>query len=190
MDPNEALRAIRLYVERIKAGPASPADLDDNELAEWWLDEAEQLATHVEGLDQWLSRNGFLPTAWAVTRIPGVVLTEEQADTAAEALDYAAEDMRYRADNHADDEEHEANLRKSADAFSELNRMLWAAEKAGDEQPYGRHAEPLGPPNPAHAEWVDDPEPHKYDQHPTLEDEEGCLVCTVCGQHVGAPWHG
>lgn len=54
MDPNETLRRIRDLAEKINAKPAV------HYLAAY----AEELAEHVEALDGWLSKGGFLPRGW------------------------------------------------------------------------------------------------------------------------------
>lgn len=56
MDPNEALRIIRMFAERIMNG-----DTDNDERRA--LD-GESLAEHVQALDAWLAKGGFLPTVW------------------------------------------------------------------------------------------------------------------------------
>lgn len=45
---------------------------------------------------------------------------------------------------------------------------------------------------PTNPDEVEDWEeyPHPYNQNAEgIEDEEGCLVCTVCGDHAASPWH-
>lgn len=51
MDPNANLAEQRRIVARVTRGKASDGDLD-------------RLAELVEALDGWLSKGGFLPTAW------------------------------------------------------------------------------------------------------------------------------
>lgn len=73
MDPNEALTAIRERVARLGVLCDSEqlqqllASLDvtqpSAEMSEL-VGEASELVEYVEGLDQWLSRGGFLPAAW------------------------------------------------------------------------------------------------------------------------------
>lgn len=53
MDPNAALDAIRALVARL-------VESDDPDAA--------RLAETVDGLDNWMSKAGFLPDAWAVDR--------------------------------------------------------------------------------------------------------------------------
>jgi hypothetical protein len=55
MDPNETLRMLRLTIKQMRA--------DDNELIR--KAHADEIAEYVEALDEWLSRGGFLPSAWA-----------------------------------------------------------------------------------------------------------------------------
>jgi hypothetical protein len=52
MDPDAALKEMRALVEEV---------LHDNNPSE---EAAERLSELVEGLDGWISRGGFLPTAW------------------------------------------------------------------------------------------------------------------------------
>lgn len=52
MDPNAALAEIRELVAKID----SP---------DWHHTDASRLCDLVDGLDQWMSRGGFLPVAWA-----------------------------------------------------------------------------------------------------------------------------
>jgi hypothetical protein len=58
MDPNEALRRIR----------AAIADLQSAESSSAVSVAADELAEHTQALDEWMSRGGFLPTAWAAGR--------------------------------------------------------------------------------------------------------------------------
>lgn len=51
MDPNTALARMRALTERA----------DSQQLT---LEEGFELAELISGLDQWLSRGGFLPTDW------------------------------------------------------------------------------------------------------------------------------
>jgi len=54
MDPNELLRLLRLTIKqmRVDTDPAIK------------LAHAEEIAEYVENLDEWLSRDGFLPADW------------------------------------------------------------------------------------------------------------------------------
>lgn len=96
-----------------------------------------------------------------------------------------ADDLRARAIQQADAVLHPHGLRAPmqdlarmlARTITELDRYL-----SGGGDPPEAWTAPSIP-------WNDDPAPHEYDQHPTREDEGGCLVCTVCGDHAGAPWH-
>ena len=62
MDPNEALRLIRAYIAQMKVEDTTPlresADLFN------FVQHARDLAETVEGLDEWLSKDGFLPADW------------------------------------------------------------------------------------------------------------------------------
>ena len=55
MDPNETLRIMRSFSERI---------LKANDTTEWTAASAHILADHIDALDVWLSNGGTLPTAW------------------------------------------------------------------------------------------------------------------------------
>ena len=57
MDPDEALRLLRVAVERVWA------DGDRSSLA-------EEVAERVEALDDWLSGGGFPPAAWSGRSAP------------------------------------------------------------------------------------------------------------------------
>ncbi len=54
VDPNQTLEEIRALVEAIQADDAAD-DLPEK---------ADELATLVQALDEWLSNRGFLPAAW------------------------------------------------------------------------------------------------------------------------------
>lgn len=54
MDPSETLRIIRLTIAQMRA----------DEHPDIRKAHADELAEHVEALDEWLSRGGFLPSAW------------------------------------------------------------------------------------------------------------------------------
>lgn len=60
MDPNEALRIIRLTIKQLRieaptsVSPARPE----------FIQHARDLAETVAGLDEWLSADGILPEAW------------------------------------------------------------------------------------------------------------------------------
>ena len=61
MDPNEALRMIRRIVdERNRVGATG-----DEGLSKW---EIETFFDHVEALDEWMSKGGFLPDSWRDAR--------------------------------------------------------------------------------------------------------------------------
>lgn len=68
MDPNEALRATRELVDKVHRPGLDLAALPDAELAEHWRALAESLAEHAEALDEWLTKGGWLPQAWAEPR--------------------------------------------------------------------------------------------------------------------------
>ena len=52
MDPNETLAQMRAAIETFWATDGSTESADD-------------VAVYAAALDQWLSRGGFLPTAWS-----------------------------------------------------------------------------------------------------------------------------
>lgn len=56
MDPNANLKAQREIVKKL---------LDGNTEQSLFIHYAVQLAELVQALDQWMSRGGFLPEAWA-----------------------------------------------------------------------------------------------------------------------------
>lgn len=60
MDPNANLAEIREHAAAI----ISALDSDDREVGFDFVLSAETLATLVQSLDEWITRGGFLPTAW------------------------------------------------------------------------------------------------------------------------------
>lgn len=62
MDPNEALRQIRLTIKQMRAEDMTPI----RESAELFsfIQHARDLATLVDGLDDWLIMDGVLPSDW------------------------------------------------------------------------------------------------------------------------------
>jgi hypothetical protein len=60
MDPNEALRLIRLHIAQMR--------VEDKTRDDGWIGRLTQqgrdLAETFEGLDEWLSKGGFPPTDW------------------------------------------------------------------------------------------------------------------------------
>ena len=60
MDPNANLKEQRIIVARIIA--------DEYPIASDHTRDAARLADLVEAQDGWLSRGGFLPSAWAVSK--------------------------------------------------------------------------------------------------------------------------
>lgn len=61
MDPDEALRQIRLLIKQLRVedtvgNPDAPLGA--------FRQHARDLAETVEGLDEWISRDGFLPFDW------------------------------------------------------------------------------------------------------------------------------
>jgi len=57
MDPNEALRLIRAYIKQMRVESMAGATAN-------FTQHARDLAETVEGLDEWLSKDGFLPNDW------------------------------------------------------------------------------------------------------------------------------
>jgi hypothetical protein len=62
MDPDACLAELRKLLNGKKADAAYSAD---NDAPAFDSDECERAITPFEGLDQWLSRGGFLPKGWA-----------------------------------------------------------------------------------------------------------------------------
>lgn len=62
MDPNEALRQIRLLIKQMEV-----EDKPDHYHGggQQWKQHAEDLAEQVQALDEWLAKGGFPPDAWA-----------------------------------------------------------------------------------------------------------------------------
>lgn len=58
MDPNKTLESIRELVAKMQRDYEDP---DSNGIDQ---DEAAELTSHVESLDGWMSKGGFLPKAW------------------------------------------------------------------------------------------------------------------------------
>lgn len=61
MDPDETLREIRAVVSKVTGGMDGAKSLDV-------LAELERVTAACAALDEWLSRGGFLPGAWAESR--------------------------------------------------------------------------------------------------------------------------
>jgi hypothetical protein len=61
MDPNATLAAIRELVKQIDNTDRGSANID-------LVDLALDLIELIDGLDQWLSKGGFLPSAWHFAR--------------------------------------------------------------------------------------------------------------------------
>lgn len=60
MDPNEALRLVRAYVRQLRLEDRPVGGVARAE----FIQHARDLADVVEGLDDWLTRDGFLPDDW------------------------------------------------------------------------------------------------------------------------------
>lgn len=52
MDPNEALKRLRLMMDW-----------------DWSEDDMDEVKELFNGLDEWISKGGFLPTSWNVERV-------------------------------------------------------------------------------------------------------------------------
>lgn len=66
MDPNECLKELLALSKRIAAFADATSDLkelhdDDLDL---FLARVSDLCNHVDGIDEWLKRGGFLPERW------------------------------------------------------------------------------------------------------------------------------
>lgn len=57
MDPDEALRQIRLLIKQM-------AEEDGHPVYPTFVQHARDLAEVVEGLDEWLTKGGFPPADW------------------------------------------------------------------------------------------------------------------------------
>lgn len=62
MDPDEALSNA---TKALRSAREATADLDDAEADTRELAALRDLADAFEGLDEWLTKGGFLPSAWA-----------------------------------------------------------------------------------------------------------------------------
>lgn len=63
MDPNEALRQIRLYIKQMQVED-QPVGIGNQNAKPEFIQHARDLAETFEGLDEWMSKGGFLPKAW------------------------------------------------------------------------------------------------------------------------------
>jgi hypothetical protein len=61
MDPNEALRLIRAYIAQMREEDTPPGGIGTSPT---FVQHARDLAETFEGLDEWLSKDGFLPRDW------------------------------------------------------------------------------------------------------------------------------
>lgn len=72
MDPNETLRMIRQYAEKVNKW-RDMMDRSDGQLLAWQREEFEQdsfhLAEYAEALDGWLSKGGFPPSGWPLVSV-------------------------------------------------------------------------------------------------------------------------
>lgn len=140
MDPNEALRRIR---ELVRPG-AERDDPDGSELSEL-----------VAGLDEWLSRGGFLPEAWrrADTMVPADDNTGRTVQIQAEAIGRLSEQL-----DEAREERRELVGQLSRDHRQLAERIDQLIARLPSPRPhYGPPVtiEALGPPNPAGVEVPD-----------------------------------
>lgn len=62
MDPNEALKEIRELVTDLMKGERE-STLSPEKTAQR-LDDGDRLAELIDGLDEWLSKGGYLPGPW------------------------------------------------------------------------------------------------------------------------------
>lgn len=84
MDPDAALREIRAAIQRFHVA------VFENDHEEDQLGEATQVIELFEGLDQWLTRKGFLPRAWQGKTDPPRHLPRDD-DYTAEAVNRTTE---------------------------------------------------------------------------------------------------
>ena len=61
MDPDETLKKLRALVEEIREDERDGLDITDHE---------QSVLDLFDGLDQWLTKGGFLPAAWAGAACP------------------------------------------------------------------------------------------------------------------------
>ena len=62
MDPNEALRQVRLLVKQMEVEDTPPGGVGTSPT---FVQHARDLAVQVEALGEWLTKDGVLPHAWA-----------------------------------------------------------------------------------------------------------------------------
>jgi hypothetical protein len=62
MDPNEALRIIRATIKQMAVEDKTPIQESADLFS--FVQHARDLAATVTGLDEWLSKDGFLPADW------------------------------------------------------------------------------------------------------------------------------
>jgi hypothetical protein len=60
MDPDETLRQIRLTIKQLRVEDKPVGGIAEHT----FVQHARDLAELVDGLDEWLSKSGFLPAAW------------------------------------------------------------------------------------------------------------------------------
>lgn len=93
MDPNEALRLIRAHIKQLR--------VEDKTREDGWIgrltQQARDLSEAFEALDEWLSRDGFLPDDWrsddekaaAATASVPTIYTDAYGTTTQEIYDAA-----------------------------------------------------------------------------------------------------
>lgn len=70
MDPNAALEQIRELIDEIRwaTHPAPDTESTARERNKTIRDALDPLVEHWDALDAWITRGGFLPSAWTVGR--------------------------------------------------------------------------------------------------------------------------
>jgi hypothetical protein len=76
MDPDEALRQIRLTIKQLRVEDKPVGGIAEHT----FVQHARDLAELVEGLDEWLSKSGFLPAAWQRHDVEPELCTTEHGD--------------------------------------------------------------------------------------------------------------
>jgi hypothetical protein len=148
MDPNETLKQLRSNVAaalQLADDYEKDPDAASAEDAEDAIGLLDVIAQQVEALDQWLTRGGFLPAAWAVTAstlcqasIDGFHCSRPVHLPTWKHVALTSDGQVRRA--WTDDEPDHPH------PYGDVDRMVDAVTGPRTEIP-----EPLGPPNPAHA---------------------------------------
>jgi len=159
MDPNEALRLIRAYIKQMRVESMAGATAN-------FTQHARDLAETFEGLDEWLSKDGSLPTDW---RAEGQDEVEKKVDivNALLALPWGEdEDI-----NGGDLVQLVGNLIEDAD----LPNISDYRKKPGDSCQLGQGFFGLPPGYVVHRRWGDSGDCDEH-QHGDITNERGTLV--------------